>query len=129
MTMFGMTIPVRTRLPGFAWALAACITLFSLASSHLGDAQAVSEMKLAAAAQAPQGEDAPGADNGPQQQLPGKKPNETLSEHLDKSQGVIKPPATGDTDIYTTAPNPDPGTTRVIPPPGTPGGNQDVQPK
>jgi hypothetical protein len=128
MRMIGTTIPVRSRLPGFAWALAGCITLFSWASPYVGDGHTVPEMKLAAAARVPQGEDAPGPDNG-KQQIPGKEPNETLSEHLDESQGVIAPPPTGYTDIYKGAPNPDPGTTRVIPPPGTPGGNQNVQPK
>jgi hypothetical protein len=53
--------------------------------------------------------------------------SEPLSDKLNRSDGVIRPP----TDI---APNmavrpPDPGTTRVIPPPGTPGGDQTIDPK
>jgi hypothetical protein len=34
-----------------------------------------------------------------------------------------------DPGIHAPAPNPDPGTTRVIPPPGTPGGDPRVQPR
>ncbi len=43
--------------------------------------------------------------------------------------GVIRPPAGMDPGIHAPAPNPDPGTTRVIPPPGTPGGDPRVQPR
>ena len=43
--------------------------------------------------------------------------------------GVIRPPAEVDPGIHAPAPNPDPGTTRVIPPPGTPGGDPRVQPR
>jgi hypothetical protein len=51
----------------------------------------------------------------------------TLSDQLEGSKGVIKPPANVDPDMRVPAP--DVGRTPVIPPPGTPGGNQDVQPK
>ena len=54
---------------------------------------------------------------------------DTLSDKLDRGNGVIVPPATGDSEIETTVPEPNPGTTKVIPPPGTPGGNQTIQPK
>jgi hypothetical protein len=56
-------------------------------------------------------------------------PAEPLSDKLSRNQGVIRPPADVDPKIHTEAPNPDPQTTPVIPPPGSPGGNQDVQPK
>jgi hypothetical protein len=57
----------------------------------------------------PQGKDPPGNDNENQ-------PNTTT-----KHEGVIKPPQTGDQDIYTQVPNPNAGTKEeVIPPPGTP---------
>ena len=75
---------------------------------------------------APQGQDPPGADE------PNQAPSasgENLSEQLDRNKGVITPPPTGDADIYTDAPNPNPGTTPVIPPPGSPGGDQSIQPK
>lgn len=52
----------------------------------------------------------------------------TLSQKLDKSEGVIKPPAGVDPEIRVQPP-PTGGTMPVIPPPGEPGGNPDVQPK
>jgi hypothetical protein len=53
--------------------------------------------------------------------------NESLSERLEQNDGVIRPP-TNTTPEMTIRPA-DPGTTRVIPPPGTPGGDQGVEPK
>ena len=44
------------------------------------------------------------------------------------SQGVIQPPATGDGGVIAP-PNTDKTPMPVIPPPGTPGGNERVQPK
>jgi len=43
--------------------------------------------------------------------------------------GVIRPPTNMDREIYVPAPVPDPGTTKVIPPPGTPGNPSPIQPK
>jgi hypothetical protein len=57
------------------------------------------------------------------------KPNEPLSDTLSRTQGVVTPPSGVDPGIHAPAPEPDPRTTPVIPPPGTPGGNQNVQPK
>lgn len=54
---------------------------------------------------------------------------ETLSERLDRSGGVIKPPPTLDPEIRVPAKEPNAGTMPVIPPPGSPGGNQAIQPK
>ena len=53
---------------------------------------------------------------------------ETLSERLDRSDGVIRPPSVGDSEIRVP-PKENTGTMPVIPPPGTPGGSQSVQPK
>ncbi len=53
----------------------------------------------------------------------------TLSDKLEKSDGVIKPPTTATPDMTVPAPVPNPGTTPVIPAPGSPGGNQSVDPK
>jgi hypothetical protein len=53
----------------------------------------------------------------------------TLSDKLEESGGVITPPAGVDPGISAPAPVPNPGTTPVITPPGSPGGNQSVQPK
>jgi ABC-type transport system substrate-binding protein len=50
-----------------------------------------------------------------------------LGERLARSDGVLCPPANVDPEIR--APTPDVGTTPVIPPPGSPGGNPNVRPK
>jgi hypothetical protein len=51
----------------------------------------------------------------------------TLSDKLAQQQGTLKPPSV-DPGITTQPPHVS-GNMPVIPPPGTPGGNQDVQPK
>jgi hypothetical protein len=53
----------------------------------------------------------------------------SLSERLGASDGVVKPRGDIDPHITAPAPVPDPGTTRVIPPPGSPGGDQSIEPK
>jgi hypothetical protein len=53
--------------------------------------------------------------------------NEPLSERLNETGGVIRPHEDVAPDI-AIRPS-DPGTTRVIPPPGTPGGYQTIEPK
>jgi hypothetical protein len=53
----------------------------------------------------------------------------TLSDKLEKSEGVIRPSGNIDPGITVRPPVPNPGTTPVITPPGEPGGNQRVQPK
>ena len=52
---------------------------------------------------------------------------EPLGEKLAKTNGVLCPPSGVDPEMH--APTPDGGTTPVIPPPGSPGGNPNVQPK
>ncbi|NNM73656.1 hypothetical protein [Enterovirga aerilata] len=52
----------------------------------------------------------------------------SLSERLDRTDGVIRPPDTGP-DMTVRPPVPNPGTTPVIPPPGSPGGNPRLDPK
>lgn len=59
----------------------------------------------------------------PQEQVPDKvRPDSgtngsTLSEKLEKSDGVIKPPSGVDPEIKTIAPEPNPNSTPVIKPP------------
>jgi hypothetical protein len=53
--------------------------------------------------------------------------NEPLSERLAETDGVIRPREDVAPDMAIRPP--DPGTTRVIPPPGSPGGNQAIVPK
>jgi hypothetical protein len=66
----------------------------------------------------PQGQDPPGADE--------EQTTQTPEEH----KGVITPPPVGDQDIYTTAPNPDAGHEKeVIPVPGSPGGDPNIEPR
>jgi hypothetical protein len=67
---------------------------------------------------------APGAQTPPTVGGP-SSPN--LSDKLAESKGVICPPA--DIGPEIRVPPPGGGELRVIPPPGTPGGNPDVQPK
>ena len=54
---------------------------------------------------------------------------ESLSNQLERNEGVIQPPPGIDPGIDVPAPNPNPGTTPVIPPPGSPGNPSDVRPK
>ncbi len=51
---------------------------------------------------------------------------QSLSNKLGQSNGVICPP---NVDPGIKAPTPETGKTPVIPPPGSPGGNPNVQPK
>ena len=51
----------------------------------------------------------------------------SLSDKLAQSEGVICPPPRVDPEIHL--PTPPGGAMQVIPPPGSPGGDQSVQPK
>jgi hypothetical protein len=59
----------------------------------------------------------------------------TGNDIVDDSQGggigrsVIRPPMSVDPGIQRSVPDPTPGTTPVIPPPGTPGGDSTVVPR
>jgi hypothetical protein len=53
--------------------------------------------------------------------------SEPLGDKLAKSNGVLCPPS--GVDPQMRAPTPDAGNTPVIPPPGSPGGNPNLQPK
>jgi hypothetical protein len=66
----------------------------------------------------PQGTDPPGTDEEQRTVPPG--------EH----KGVIPPPPVGDEGIYTKVPNPEAGHEKeVIPPPGSPGGDPNIEPR
>jgi hypothetical protein len=72
----------------------------------------------------------PDRDRQPRSETEGQAPPPAdPSQSLDRSQGVIRPP--GGMDPNMQVPPPDPGSQRtpVIPPPGTPGGNQTIEPK
>jgi hypothetical protein len=55
-------------------------------------------------------------------------PDGTLTEKLKEGEGAITPPPVGDPDIIKRPP-PSDSRIKVIPPPGEPGGDTDVQPK
>jgi hypothetical protein len=57
----------------------------------------------------------------------GRDSKSTLSDQLADSKGVICPPAGVDSGIQQRPP--EGGAMKVIPPPGSPGGNPNVQPK
>ena len=65
----------------------------------------------------------PSTGNAPQS--PGS--NQTLSEKLEQTEGVLCPPAGVDPEIGLAPPGG--GKTPVIPPPGSPGGDPTVRPK
>ncbi len=85
---------------------------------------AASELKADVSQEAPKT-----APQDPRATAQDKRPGETLSERLDRNSGVIRPPSGVDPGIAVPAPDPNPHSTPVIPPPGTPGGNLSVQPK
>jgi hypothetical protein len=60
------------------------------------------------------------------QNTPGSDSGATLSDKLDRSRGVICPP---DVDAAMTQKPPAEGTLKVVPPPGSPGGDPKVLPK
>jgi hypothetical protein len=57
----------------------------------------------------------------------GRDSNRTLSDQLAESKGIICPPAGVDPGMQKKPP--EGGAMKVIPPPGSPGGNPGVQPK
>ncbi len=61
-------------------------------------------------------------DRGPSSPTTG----EDVSDKLARTEGVICPP---DVDPGIKAPTPEAGTMPIIPPPGSPGGDQSVRPK
>jgi hypothetical protein len=66
-------------------------------------------------------------DTGDEPPTVGGRSSEPLSDKLAQSKGVICPPAGIDRDMQVTPPSG--GHLKVIPPPGTPGGDPNVQPK
>ena len=79
----------------------------------------------------PQGSDHPGSacppGTGANAPTVGKEQERPLSDQLAQSKGVICPPAGIDPQMRQAPPQG--GALKVIPPPGSPGGNPGVQPK
>ena len=70
---------------------------------------------------------APDRDRQPKSETEGQS-RESLSDRLDRTDGVIRPPR--DVDPQIQVPPPEHGSrTPVIPPPGTPGGDPTIEPK
>jgi hypothetical protein len=91
---------------------------------HLVAAVVLGCSAIVAAAEEPTGR--PGAGQPASPTVP--PADGTLSSDLNRSGGVITPPADVDPGMKETPP-PSGARTPVIPPPGTPGGNQAVKPK
>jgi hypothetical protein len=79
----------------------------------------------------PRGSDHPGSacppGAGANAPTVGKEQSRSLSDQLAQSKGVICPPAGVDPEMRQVPP--EGGAMKVIPPPGSPGGNPNVQPK
>jgi hypothetical protein len=93
---------------------------------------AVATIGIAAAqTTVPSGPEHPGAacppDTGSNAPTVGKDSGRPLGDQLAASKGVICPPAGIDPDIRQAPPQG--GAMKVIPPPGSPAGDQSVQPK
>jgi hypothetical protein len=69
------------------------------------------------------------AEGGTQNENATSDGNQSLSDKLDKSGGVIKPAEGVDPKIVQPAPVPNPNSTPVIPPAGTTGGPPGPEPK
>ena len=83
---------------------------------------------LASTAASGQGASPNASSRDAQEQKPQPQGPGTLSERLDRSNGVIRPPAHVDPEIHVTPPavgNKMP----MVPPPGTPGADPTVKPK
>jgi hypothetical protein len=107
---------VRQRCAAFAVALSVVIVLTRTGIAQ--NAAPVPSPKACAERLQPRAGDTPRL-SGPA--------DEQLSDKLDRSEGVICPPAGVDPEI--AAPPPGGGNTPVIPPPGSPGGDPSVRPK
>lgn len=98
-----------------------------------GAALAIAVMSsVARSADSAAGAAVPSANDGATTATPSATPDDgkTLSKRLNENDGVIVPPeANIDEGIKVQAPDPNPGTTRVIPPPGSPGGDPSGKPK
>jgi hypothetical protein len=59
----------------------------------------------------------------------GEGSGNSMSDRLSKSEGVIRPKRDVDPEMKQETPPSGPNSMPVIPPPGTPGGDQNVKPK
>jgi hypothetical protein len=112
--------------------MARTVTIAALAASLLIGAGTLAVAQINGASPHDPKACAPGSDSHlktpdtPTAQSPTTNGNGNLSDKLAESNGVLCPPNV-DPDIKQPAPGG--GKMPVIPPPGSPGGNPDVQPK
>jgi hypothetical protein len=115
-----------TRKIGFLFGLAACLALPCVAGAQNPLPAPPNEphpnVAPPGASQTPPEQIAPGAG------VPGTSGTGNLSDRLSRQGGTLQPP-TVDPGIRAPLPSNSQGTMPVIPPPGTPGGNQTVVPK
>ena len=114
------------------YATAALLMALALITPQDGQAVAASPDATQTPEQTvPQGNDAPGADNGEQSSPATPHKGLITPPKTGDEDSVITPPKTGDEDIFTEVPDPNAGTKEeVIPPPGTPGSKQpNVEPR
>jgi hypothetical protein len=90
-------------------------------------AAAFAEQGREAPAPTPPAASCPPGVNGDPPTIGGGRSEESLSEKLAESKGIICPPAGIDPEMQK--PPPAGGEIRIIPPPGTPGGDPRIQPK
>jgi hypothetical protein len=118
----------RVTAPAIALSAAAGAALAMLAA--LGPVAAQAPREPLPGANAPTGPGGMPRSDTPAPSGPGDnagRPSESLSERLDRTDGVVPPPPTGDSG--TVIRPPDVGTMPVIPPPSPPGDAPQVPPK
>lgn len=108
---------------------------FSIAASGAAFAQAPPSPATPPAPTAPPSASRPSANCAPTQTTaqgtvaPAGPSSEPLGDKLAKSDGVLCPPGNVDPAMRAPTPSNDSSNTPVIPPPGSPGGDQSVRPK
>ena len=98
---------------------------FLVALLLLGTVCGLAQAQTTVPERPPRADCPPGA--GPNAPAVGRDSKQSLSDQLAQSKGVICPPAGVDPEMQQKPQGG--GTLKVIPPPGSPGGNPSVQPK
>ena len=106
--------------PGRALSVFALTLLITAAAANAQQAQPGRDIPVPQQTTCP-----PGTSGGPT--IGSNQTDANLSDQLAQSRGIICPPAGIDPEIKVTPP--DGGRMPVIAPPGSPGGNQAIQPK
>ena len=118
---FGPCCKPITGFPASVWAPSSRLLPYFL--SHAGS---VAPDQRTAQQTTPSG---PPPQTGPQAQPDQDTTGGSLSGQLGQTNGVVRPPSGVDPGAVQPTPKVGPQSTPVIPPPGTPGGDQEVKPK